>query len=529
MSGIKEKRKKVGDVLKKKVNAISKDVPPGGWQVKARKDIVPERKYGFETAPEPIRTRDIREAITADVVVVGAGLAGLSAVLSAAEAGARTVLIEKTNTYQARGHHHAFIDSKLQKKLGIEIDKDEVILNLIKHSANKADQRLIRMWVEGTHKTADWLIDMADAAGLGVSIFQYPPPPSYKNSDEYYPQYLVTHIFGDGARSLAKCMTDNAVKKGVAIHFRTTAKQLLRKKNKRVTGLIALDKAGDYIQYNARKAVVLCTGDYAYNSEMMAKYCPQSAYLASMLRTSTGDGHQMAMWIGAVMEPAPHAPIIHGPAGPLSNSPFLQVNIKGERFYNEDVPVQSYVNAAERQPGQAVWQVFDSKYPEEAIHMGIGLGKVIEVTEDTRRHVEKQSLIDDTVEGLAEKMKVPVEAFTATVARYNELARMGKDLDFGKRPDRLTTIDKPPYYAGRGRYTLLVVNGGLNVNPRLQALDKNWEPIPGLYLAGNTMGNRFAVDYPTMCPGLSHGMALHYGRVAGLNACSLEPWQPVVI
>lgn len=519
----KGKKKKAGAVLGKKVSAISKDVPPHGWQVKGRKDIVAERKYGFETAPEPIRSQDIRETVTADVVVVGAGLAGLSAALSAAEAGAGTVLIEKTGTYQARGHHHAFIDSKLQKKLGIKIDKDEVILNLMKHSANKADQRLIRMWVEGAHKTADWLIDMADAAGLGVSLFQYPPPPSFNNADEYYPQYLVTHIFGDGARALAKCLMDNALKKGVTINFRTAARQLLRKKNKRVTGLVAQDASGGYIQYNAKKAVVFCTGDYAYNSEMMAKYCPQSAYLASMLPTSTGDGHQMAMWIGAVMEPAPHAPIIHGPAGPLSNSPFLQVNLKGERFYNEDVPVQSYVNAVERQPGRAVWQVFDSKYPREAIHMGIGLGKVIEVTEDTGQHVEKQSLIANTIEGLAKKMKVPVKTFKATVARYNELARMGKDLDFGKRPDRLTTIDKPPYYAGRGRYTLLVVNGGLNVNPRLQALDKNWEPIPGLYLAGNTMGNRFAVDYPTMCPGLSHGMALHYGRVAGLNATNPEP------
>jgi fumarate reductase flavoprotein subunit len=223
------------------------------------------------------------------------------------------------------------------------------------------------------------------------------------------------------------------------------------------------------------------------------------------------------------MEPAPHAPIIHGPAGPLSNSPFLQVNLKGERFQNEDVPVQSYVNAVERQPGQGVWQVFDSKYPDEVPYMGIGLGKVTEATEETQQHVKEQSIIANTIEELAKKMEVPVETFKATIARYNELARMGKDLDFGKRPDRLTTIDKPPYYAGRGHYTLLVVNGGLNVNPKLQALDKNWAPIPGLYLAGNTMGNRFAVDYPTVLPGLSHGMALHYGRIAGLNAVNLEP------
>jgi fumarate reductase flavoprotein subunit len=155
--------------------------------------------------------------------------------------------------------------------------------------------------------------------------------------------------------------------------------------------------------------------------------------------------------------------------------------------------------------------------------MGIGHGKIIEVTDEIRQQVEKQSVMANTIEELAEKMKVPIATFKATVARYNELARLGKDLDFGKRPDRLTTIEKPPYYAGKGRYALLVVNGGLNVNTRLQALDKDWKVIPGLYLAGNTMGNRFAIDYPTMVPGISHGMALHYGRIAGLNAATSKP------
>ena len=117
-------------------------------------------------------------------------------------------------------------------------------------------------------------------------------------------------------------------------------------------------------------------------------------------------------------------------------------------------------------------------------------------------------------------MAVPAGALKATVARYNELARLGKDLDFGKRADRLTTIDRPPYYASKGFYLLLAVMGGLNINTKLQALDKDWQAIPGLYLAGNTMGNRFSGDYPTMCPGLSHGMAIHFGRIAGLNAVS---------
>ena len=126
----------------------------------------------------------------------------------------------------------------------------------------------------------------------------------------------------------------------------------------------------------------------------------------------------------------------------------------------------------------------------------------------------------DTIEELGRKMGVPVETFKATVARYNELAVQGKDLDFGKRSDRLHPIDKPPFYVGVIEQSILVVMGGLNVNPRLQPLDADWKVIPGLYLAGNTVGNRFAVDYPTMCPGLTHGMAYVTGRLAALNAAA---------
>jgi fumarate reductase flavoprotein subunit len=485
--------------------------------VKNRKDMVPERIYNFEITPDPIPSSDIKKYIDAEVVVVGAGIAGLSAALSAAEAGAKTILLEKMATVQARGHDNAFIDSRLQAKLGIEIDKDEIILNLMKYGANKPDQRLIRMWAEGSGKTADWLMDMTDAAGIEVIIKQYPPPPAFNNTTEYYPQYHVTHHY-HSERPVAKCLLDNAIRKGVVTYFKTRAKQLLRKRKGRVTGVIAQNEVGEYLQFNVAKAVILCTGDYGNNAEMMAKYCPQSAYLAPMILTSTGDGHMMAMWIGATMEPGPHTPMIHGPAGPLLSAAYLQVNLLGERFQNEDVPIQSNVNAVERQPNRVAWQVFDSKYPAELSYHGLGLGKIIIATEKIQQEVSKVAITANSIEELAAKMKLPIEIFKATVERYNELARLGKDLDFGKQSDRLSPIDKPPYYAGKSGYSLLTVLGGLNINDRLQPLDKNWMVIPGIYLAGNTMGNRFAVDYPTMCPGLSHGMAIHFGRIAGINA-----------
>jgi len=500
-----------------------KSMPP---ILRVRRDIVPEPKFSFETPPDPIPEKDIKQTISADVIVVGAGVAGMSATLAAVEAGAKVILIEKMRTFQARGYDNAFIGSRLQNKLGIKIDANEVVLNLMKYGANKPDQRLIRMWAEGSGETADWLLDMTDAAGIELILHQYPPPAAFNNANEYYPQYLVTHTCKNEGM-VVQCLMDNALKKGAVIHFDTRAKQLIKNETGGIAGVIAQNTDKEYIKYMA-KAVILCTGDYGYNSEMMAKYCSHVAYLPSTISTSTGDGHIMAMWAGAMMERAPHAPISHGFAGPLGNVAFLQVNLRGERFHNEDVPGQSYANAIERQPGQAAWQVFDSKYARELKYMGIGHGKTYDATKVDSPDFTLSGLLDkmalkaDTIEDLAQKMGIPVSSFKATVDRYNHLARLGKDLDFGKRSDRLTTLDTPPFYAGKGRYHLLCIMGGIMVNTRLEALDKDWNPIHGLYMAGNTMGGRFAVDYPTMTPGVSHGMCIHFGRLAGTNAAALR-------
>jgi fumarate reductase flavoprotein subunit len=130
----------------------------------------------------------------------------------------------------------------------------------------------------------------------------------------------------------------------------------------------------------------------------------------------------------------------------------------------------------------------------------------------------------NTLEELAQRMGVPSRAFLATVERYNELARMGKDLDFGKHPSRLTTIEKPPFYAAKTGAALLATLSGLKVNTRLQVLDTEGNVIPGLYAAGNASGGFFANDYPITMPGLSHGRALTFGRLAGLNAAA-ETWR----
>jgi fumarate reductase flavoprotein subunit len=163
--------------------------------------------------------------------------------------------------------------------------------------------------------------------------------------------------------------------------------------------------------------------------------------------------------------------------------------------------------------------VFDSKWESQVPLSMIGHGSTIAVTDQLRQTVTK-STTADTIEELATKMGVPVETLKATIERYNQMCYQQYDEDFGKSLRRLYPVATPPFYAGKGSYAFLVVFSGLICNAKLQALDANFKAIPGLYLAGNTMGGRMSIDYPTTCPGISHGMAVTYGRLAGQNAAA---------
>jgi fumarate reductase flavoprotein subunit len=496
-------------------------------------------KDSFEIEPGPILPGDIKETYNTDVVIVGAGTSGKAAALTAAQAGAKVIQIDKHTMFRWNGGHIAAIDSRVQKKLGIKVDKEEVIRQLTRYANNLTDQRFVRLWAEHSGEVLDWVMDMTDADGIETRMYQWPRPARFDYKTENYPEFPVCHWQSyQGSTTLnhslvLSCLERNALKMGVDIRYRTRAVRLIRKGKGRVTGVIARDPEGHYLQLNAKKAVVLCTGDYGNNPAMVQKYCAHAAEIARIRNVymtrhddltnaleplNVGDGHLMAMWIGAEMSDLLHAPMSHSTIGSLGNAPFLRVNIFGSRYENEDVPGQSIANQLSRQPEKMVWQVYDSGWPEQLPYFGVGLGKFLSATDALRQRVAEMALKADNLKDLAQKMDVPVDMFLSTVERYNELARNGKDLDFGKRADRMFPIDKPPFYASIIEQELLVILGGLNCNPAQQPLDADRQVIPGLYLAGNTVGNIFAIDYPTMCPGMTHGMAYVTGYFAGKHA-----------
>ena len=504
----------------------------------------------YTTPPASIDSYEIKDTFDTEIVIIGAGLSGISAAASASELGGKVIVLEKRDSFSYRGGDLGAVNTHVQKEDGVEIDVNEACLEFMKVSGNKPDQRFIRMWAEKSGEAFDWFTGIAATKDVKFHVTQWPEPEPYDNKTEYYKQYHSVHEaedwFGDWPIAIGAVM-EVAEQNGAEFRFETKAIQLIRS-DERVTGVIAQDADGNYLQFNASKAIVLSTGDYGHNTEMMQDFCPQAAELAKIVNIYDGDnfgeGHMMGMWVGAQMERAPHAPMSHGFSGPLGCDSYLQVNILGERFQNEDIPGQSWTNQVERQPKGIAWQVFDSKYPEQLEYMPVGHGGITSITPPIQANFDQAITyqawkdgatlpmsagpfgaipgVADTIDEMAEMMEVPPDALKATIDRYNELCNLGEDLDFGKRSDRMFPIENPPYYFGRGGFAFLVVMGGLITNSNFQPLDENYKPIPGLYANGNVVGQRFAGDYPTTCPGVSHGMALTFGRLIGQHIVTEE-------
>ena len=499
-----------------------------------------QKTYSWETSPAAIPDSKIKEKVETEILVIGCGVAGMTAALSANEEKAKVIIVEKYEHYLCRGSDNAAIDSKVQKNLGIKIDKDEVCLALQKYAGNRTDQRLLRMWANNSGRIIDWIADITEPEGIMLKMKKYPYyPEGYDASKEWNRDFEVAHWFTGRQPGLMATLEKVALRRGIDIRYNTRALQLIRKDRGRVTGAVTQDKDGNYVQYNASKAVIMATGDYGHDEEMMEKYCYPCADIAKTTSPydppiNTGDGHKMAMWAGGIMEPAPHAAVDHSSGGPMGACAFLHVNTLGERYENEDVTSQMISNSMKYQPGKVFWQIYDSKWEDQVENMGVGLlmygdesGKAPDESEGVwliktpeppaGKKVQANNLTD-----LARKMGIPVDTFKATVKRYNELCKLGKDLDFGKRADRMMPVENPPYYAGEAVIAFLVSLGGLFVNTKLQLLDKDRNPIEGIYMTGNTVGNRFANDYTTMCPGMTHAFAWTTGYLAAKSALGIK-------
>ena len=484
----------------------------------------------FLQAPEPIT--DIAETKEFDVVVVGAGAAGVPAALSAAEAGAKVALIQKEATAISQGNTGSGIDLTKSDPADVQ----NLVSVLIEEGRHRTKRELLELWAQHGGEAVKWVIERSAESG-GPIIDQGSQQQAATIAKNGWTMEFVTSFAGPKpltAGDAMRALAETAEKEGVEIFYSTPAEQLV-KDGDAVTGVIAKGSNG-YIQFNASKGVIIATGDYQNDEEMSSYYLPDLANFTRKQMNKTGDGHKMVIWAGGAMEPINHTKMLHDfDAGPASmcDMPFLAVKNNGARFVNEVVEMSllnNYLRSAEDQGWYS--QVFDANYMEQAADWPGKLYSPEELAlympeEDADRDGVFKDLIRtfkaDTLEELAEKLEITdTAAFVATVERYNELVASGADEDFGKPSQYLKPIDTPPYYGIHRWLRVSALCSGVQVDENHQCLNTEGSPIAGLYAIGNCSGEFYGgVDYPMTIPGLSLGRCYTEGYLVGRTVGAL--------
>ena len=533
------------------------------------------------TEPE-IDESKVAKTVDVDVAVVGCGIAGVAACRSVAEEGGLVAAFEKADGPQCRSGEYAVINGKVQAKWGRDTwtreQIDDIIDSHMVESTYRCKRSIMSKWAHNIGDAFDWWVEAnpdlyyaettrsaipdESADNFIIPIF-YPLPEHYDWKQERFPCYPTSVEFKPDQHVTVEANMQKAIDTGNVQTFYGCFVEKLIMDNGRCVGLYARDAAtGEYIKCNASKGVILSTGDYSQNTKMLKHFCPE--VIENNIQclftnvdvegnfTNQGDGIQLGMWAGAQVQQS-HAPMIHhmgggadlAGVGVMGNAGFLNLDLNGKRFMNEDLPGQQLENQIELQKNRESWQIFDSNWPEQLPYMPAAHGGACYyedyASEDegpknnTTYHNYKspyqleaavadgRAVKADTLEELVAKIYPDDTAAQQTaldsIQRYNELAKAGYDEDFHKPASRMWAVENGPFYADKFTTALLLVCiGGLESDEDCHTFDADRNVIPGLYVAGNIQGNRFATEYPIGLKGVSHSMAMYYGYVAGKNA-----------
>ena len=512
-------------------------------------------------APE-IDEADITEELETEVLVVGCGTGGWLASMTAAEEGAKVLVIEKRENPTKIKEDIGSINSKLQlasfdEYPEFKIDKIEALQDIVRYASGYVDSDLVKVWIDNSGETVDWLTDMLESTGHwymslegGVGDLSDP------ERDKAYATGHSPHATEDKPDDvdLNTDMRAFLEERGGEIRCSTALIKLdVDAAEGRVTGVIAQDMTDEhYIRIKASKGVIMATGGYATNTDMMLALQPMTMKMKANVpigSTDDGSGIKAMLWAGAEMDPC-HASMMFNrcsvlpteTAGYKTNGkwfwfgeqPFLKVNLNGERFCNESGPYEFMLHSMYMQPYHTYCDIFDAnnkEYCEQFDEVGccrlfpFPNGAISnrsydvcwkDMTEGENSHLELGYLQKaDTLEELAEKLNIPADAFVKTVERYNELCAKGVDEDYGKGAHRMTPVDTPPYYGIRTCAWHLTTLDGCRINTNMQVLRKDTgKPIEGLYATGDCTGGFFANNYPNLFTGLACGRTMTFGRRA---------------
>lgn len=447
---------------------------------------------------------------TYDVVVIGAGGAGLSAALEAGEAGKSVAILEKMptiggNTLISGGEMNA-PNNWVQQKLGITDDSAELFYeDTMKGGDNLGQPEMVKILSEKALGSAEWLRDVVKVEFLPDHLFQF---------GGHSRKRALIPVGHTGAELITKLNT-KAKELGITIKTNMKAEQLLTDDSGRVVGVEASTN-GQKVTFHANNGVIMAAGGFGSNIEMRKKYNPEldESYMSTDTPGTTGDGIIMAQAINAGitnMENIQTYPVCNPITGIISlvaDSRFdgaILINQGGERFVEELERRDVISKAILAQEGRYAYQFWNQEIAD--------IGKTIEVHQDEYEQLIKEGTLykADTIEDAANFFKVDVKTLKETVSKVNEYAKSGKDLDY-KHRGGLVSLEKGPYYIQKVVPSVHHTMGGLVIDTKARVLTTEGKVIPGLYAAGEVTG---VVHGSNRLGGNAISDIITFGRIAG--------------
>jgi len=503
-------------------------------------------------APTPEPQKWDKEA---DVVVLGTGTVAPAA-LVAHEAGARVLVLEKAaefgGTSATSGGSTYVPNNYLMREVGIPDSREKALTYLRRTAEGQSTEELMVAYVDKGNEMLEWL---RDKAGFRWRV---PSPTPNRTNYEYYPfdgfasvsrsTSILREDGASGGRGLWMSFKEAVDKRGIEVMLKTPGKRLITNAAGEVIGVVA-ESEGKEIAIKARRAVIIGTGGFEHNREMARHFLRGPLHASNSVPTNTGDGHLMAMAIGADLrnmnecwglpffKPVPDAYsgiadwyIYRGKPGTVI------VNKHGQRIGDESANYDTFEKAFHiYDTGLFEWRnipsfcLFDSGYTKNYALPGAAVGAV-----------PAWMTKADTLDALAAALKVNVVGLKSTMETFNRNARDGADpvwhrgeYDYDKftagdprRTDLKNTaiapLETPPYYGAAIWPGTCGTNGGLRTNANAQVLNVWGKAIPRLYCTSNTMGSVMGVGYASGGGTLGPGMVFAY--IAGKHAAGLTPW-----
>ena len=504
-------------------------------------------------APE-VAESDIVDTRDCELLIVGAGNAGMAAAASAAELGMDFIVAEKGAVVGQTRHWLGAVNSKYILEAGCEDNKGQVLNELARYASGKCDMRVWKVWIDESAAMIDWLDEILTGAGMTCAVDVDNQDPT---GGTYYYIPRTEHYYSGNDAAGNRLVRNEIFERyinslGYNVDYETVLVKLEREDGGRVTGGI-FQTPGGLVRINASQGVLLATGGYPANPAMCQELSPIIDRVVSLVyynTNDTGDGIKAALWVGAQMDEDP-APMLFnrglvkpgenagytstegtgsfagvGKQYNIGSQPFMKVARDGRRYCNESAPYDFDLNAIAEKPGGVFCQVFDANAKEDIMRFNT-IGCSRQIQQQLGRHegtleeffadkIEEGTIfVADTIEELADKLGFEGEAketFLAEVDKYNGFYDAQEDADFGKEAYRLSELRTPPFFGGWYGASFLTTVDGLRINEDMQVIDMNDEVIPGLYAAGDCSGSLFANNYPELVVACACGRTVTFGR-----------------